>query len=284
MAKAKPQLAAAPRWRSALKDEGKVLAIERFAEVKREATGVQFVASTDTPDRYGDTVSQDGWDLAAYEKNPVLLWAHDYSCEPVGKVGKLQVIGNALVASAIEFTPEEVNPFGARIGRMVEAGFLNTVSVGFLPTKWEDRRAEEGQWLGTNFTSQELLEISVTPVPANAEALAVRGFVDSVRDWASASEDDSPSVRAWKAEATGLVERARSVQAKAEDDSDGDAMLEMLDTLKQILEVQKRIVAALEKEDETDPSDDDGAELAKAVAKEDTRKVRTAFGALFTRR
>src|SRR6185312_16759538 len=40
-------------------------------DVKRT---ILFVASTAAKDRYGDTIEQNGWDMAAYLRNPVILF------------------------------------------------------------------------------------------------------------------------------------------------------------------------------------------------------------------
>ena len=51
-----------------------------------KATGpVTFVLSTDDVDRHGDVVEPGGWRLAAYLRNPVLLWAHDYRHPAIGR-------------------------------------------------------------------------------------------------------------------------------------------------------------------------------------------------------
>ena len=46
---------------------------------------IKFVASTANPDRYGDVVDQKGWDLRAYNRNPVVLFNHNPSQMPIGK-------------------------------------------------------------------------------------------------------------------------------------------------------------------------------------------------------
>jgi hypothetical protein len=67
----------------------------------------------------------------------------------------------------IRFAPPEVYEFADTIFKLIDNGFINSVSVGFLPLEFEfaDDR------LGINFIRQTLLEISVVPVPANAHAL-----------------------------------------------------------------------------------------------------------------
>jgi HK97 family phage prohead protease len=113
-------------------------------------------------------LSVEGWDLAAYTKNPVMLWAHDSCSPPVGRAVAIGAAAGALRAKA-EFTPADLYPFGAMVGRMVREGFLNATSVGFRPLKY-GYNAERGDY-AMDFEKQELLEFSVVPVPANPEAL-----------------------------------------------------------------------------------------------------------------
>lgn len=131
-----------------------------------------FVASTASEDRMGDIIRQDGWDLGAYQKNPVVLFGHNHD-QPIGRAHNVKVVNGALTAD-FEFAPEHVNPFAAQVGRMVEAGFLKAVSVGFRPLAYKPMKSG-----GLEFTKSELLEISVVSVPANAEALSfAKSFAD----------------------------------------------------------------------------------------------------------
>ena len=54
-------------------------------ELRSDADSMTFVASTGEVDRHGDVVSVAGWKLDAYRKNPVFLWAHDYSRPAIGR-------------------------------------------------------------------------------------------------------------------------------------------------------------------------------------------------------
>ena len=119
-----------------------------------------FLASTNAIDRQGDSIDQKGWDLTNFKTNPVVVWAHDYSELPIGKVLSITVTDKGLEAE-FEFTPENGNPKGQQVKNLVDNGFLNAVSVGFIPKT----RA------GNIITGAELLEISVVPVPANQEAI-----------------------------------------------------------------------------------------------------------------
>jgi HK97 family phage prohead protease len=131
---------------------------------------MRFVLSTSGVDRDNDTVDQKGWKLDAYKANPVVLWAHDYSALPVARCVDIRIDGNKLVAEA-EFPPAEVYPFGAQVFALLEGKFLGATSVGYRPLKAIQNRERDG----IDYKEQELLEWSIVPVPAQPEALALRG-------------------------------------------------------------------------------------------------------------
>ena len=127
-----------------------------------------FVASTGEVDRHGDTVAPEGWRLAGYRENPVVLWAHDYRQPAIGRADAVWSDGRALLAR-LEFAPTE---FAGQVERLYRQGYQRGVSVGFRPLRFEERRDPvNGAFLGIRFLEQELLEISAVPVPANGDAL-----------------------------------------------------------------------------------------------------------------
>lgn len=120
----------------------------------------KVLASTNAVDRQGDSIDQSGWDLTNFKLNPVMPWAHDYSALPVGKATSVQVTKLGLEAE-FEFAPAEGNPMAQQVKVLYDQGYLNAVSVGFIPKTRQ----------GNIIKSAELLEISFVPVPANQEAL-----------------------------------------------------------------------------------------------------------------
>lgn len=166
-----PKLLDSGTWKATLRGEGKVCAVrkELVTEIGETAEGLSFILSTPSVDRHGDTVAQAGWRLDNYKKNPVVLFGHDQNSPPVGKAGYVAVENGKLVAKAVQFTPKDLSPFGHMIGEMYRQGFMNAVSVGFLPAKFKEN--EERGGLAMDFEEQELLEFSAVPVPANPEAL-----------------------------------------------------------------------------------------------------------------
>lgn len=138
--------------------------------IEKSEKGYRVVASTAAVDRQGDVIDQGGWELGNFLKNPVMLWAHNYSALPVAKVLNLAINTLGLVAE-YEFAPAEGNPMAQQIKALVDGGFINAVSVGFIPKERS----------GNTITKSELLEISFVPVPANQEALvlAAKALTDS---------------------------------------------------------------------------------------------------------
>jgi uncharacterized protein len=160
------------------------------AEVKAEADNSRvlgFTISTAAVDRQYDSIAVDGWDFAAYRKNPVVLWAHDYTILPVAR-SLNEFVEGASVRARAEFTPAGMAKFNDVVFDMYKAGFLSAVSVGFLPSQWNWSESKERP-LGIDFQKQELLEFSCVPVPANPEALiearAAGVDIAPIKQWAA---------------------------------------------------------------------------------------------------
>jgi hypothetical protein len=66
----------------------------------------------------------------------------------------------------MEFAPAGVDAHIDAVRRLWELGFLNAASVGFTPKAG----TPTGKG-GTRYTEWELLEFSIVPIPANADAL-----------------------------------------------------------------------------------------------------------------
>ena len=142
-----------------------------------------FVISTDEVDRHGDIVSADGWRLEAYRRNPVVLWAHDYRLPVVGRAveiwtdTKASTDGPAGMAgrllARVRFADTS---FAQQVAGLYRGGYQRGVSVGFRPLRYEERRdSRTGAFLGVRYLEQELLEVSLVPVPSNREALSRSG-------------------------------------------------------------------------------------------------------------
>lgn len=156
-----------------------------------------ITGSTEAADRDGDIVTIEGWDLRSFNKNPVVLWAHDYSKPPVGIAKSVYVDPRTKTLCFRVYFPsvEELSSPGQppsdhalfvdTVYNMYKLGLLNATSVGFIGKKMEPRTDEEASRKpvyarGVKFLAQELVELSCVPVPANPEALvqarSMKGF------------------------------------------------------------------------------------------------------------
>ena len=97
---------------------------------------ITFVASDETEDRLGDVLRSDGWDLEAYQRNPVFLWAHDYTRTPVGKGVWTGVEGSRLLTTVV-FAP---TAFAREVETLYRQRFLRAVSVGFRAKEFSFRK------------------------------------------------------------------------------------------------------------------------------------------------
>jgi HK97 family phage prohead protease len=139
---------------------------------------IRFVGSDESVDRDGDTIAVEGWDLAAYTKNPVVLYGHDQRDLPIGRSvvtidrRAKQLLFDVKFPTIAELSSDPDHPSEHAlkvdaIYNLAKAGILNTVSVGFRGIDYETTST------GYAFKKQELMEVSLVPVPANPNAIAI---------------------------------------------------------------------------------------------------------------
>jgi HK97 family phage prohead protease len=173
-----------------LSDCGEVL-IDKVSSLGRAKTigveadrTIEFVISTSAIDRDGDTIAVDGWELSNFKAGGAVLFGHDASDLPIAKPTATFVEGGKLIGRAQFASAEDGNGYADQVYRMIKGGFLRATSVGFLPWTWSFSEDRQG---GIDFLTQELLEWSVVPVPANPEALlqaSKKGLdITPVRQW-----------------------------------------------------------------------------------------------------
>ena len=136
-----------------------------------DVQGMSFVLSDASVDRMGDIITVEGWQLTAFKKNPIALFGHNGTF-PIGKWHNVRTEAGALRGN-LQLAPEGTSPRIDELRRLVDAGILKAVSVGFRDLESEPRKDADGNWLGFTFKKQELVECSLVSVPANTNALAV---------------------------------------------------------------------------------------------------------------
>jgi HK97 family phage prohead protease len=131
--------------------------------INDETKTIRFKISDDQTDRMGEIVDQASWNFKNYMNNPIVLWGHN-PAEPENVLGQtlaLDTVGGETFAE-MQFD-DGINPRAALVWKQLLKGTLRTVSVGFIS------HDSEGNVLKDN----ELLEVSVVPIPANPRAIAL---------------------------------------------------------------------------------------------------------------
>jgi HK97 family phage prohead protease len=142
---------------------------EPALESDAEAPQLEFIASDETLDRYHEILVAGGWKLEQYRRNPVFQNAHQYGdvIFTLGKAVTTEVRGDKLF-QRVEFATR-VNPLAKIAYGLYRGKFLNAVSVGFIPLRWENGSADTH--FRRKYLEQELLEVSAVGIPANPNAL-----------------------------------------------------------------------------------------------------------------
>lgn len=127
----------------------------------------RFIVATDEPDGNGNQADIEGWDLTRYNQNPVVFFNHHWHQPPIGRTESIDIQDHRLVAT-IQLSP---TPFAQQVALLIADNFIRGASVGWKPLTWEWRRDPTGIPLGIHSSQQELLEISIVGLPANADTL-----------------------------------------------------------------------------------------------------------------
>jgi hypothetical protein len=141
---------------------------------------VTFVASDGSRDSAHTVLNQKGWDLKRFNANPIIGYNHEiygaWDTKDVDFVigkGRAYVEDDVLLVD-ITFEPKEINELAEKVYQKILFGSLNSVSVGFLPLgkgHWGEGEEAPNEARETYYyEGQELLEISVVNIPANANA------------------------------------------------------------------------------------------------------------------
>lgn len=140
-------------------------------KVDEENRRVQVVVSTGDLARDDAIIDQRGWVFANYDRNPVVLWAHDDRSLPIAKsVPSERVQTDNELIETHEFAD---HPFAEQVWNQVRGGFVSATSVRWLPGKTTMKQMN-GRSVLVFTEGHELLESSYVPIPADPGCLVMR--------------------------------------------------------------------------------------------------------------
>lgn len=254
--------------------------------------------SDETVDRDGDIIRVSGWELDNYRRNPVFLWAHNYSVPPVGSA--LAVTQSDGEHPSLDFTilfpKAEEYEFGATVHRLYSSGFMRASSVGFIPktiVRVDDEDERQALGLGRYgylITRQELLELSAVPVPANPSALmnGIKSGVITRQDVGALKV--MTDLALWRADkcttvqefADGAEELRKALERLSDDLSGGDQEIDRV--LSRLERIESRVVELSERLTRNAGGvSGDGGNEARAEALDDAHgQLREVYDGLFS--
>jgi HK97 family phage prohead protease len=145
------------------------LFVTKASSVDEEAKTVRFKISDNSEDRYGEVVDQKSWDFKNYLNNPIFIWGHnpDIPENVLGQTLDLEVSDDGKETYATVKFDTDINSRALTAFLQVVRGTLRCVSVGFINHSYEVE--EDVPILRDN----ELVEISLVPIPANPRAVSL---------------------------------------------------------------------------------------------------------------
>jgi hypothetical protein len=141
-------------------------------EAGTDDAGLERFRLTDSGvDREGDVIVSAGVDTAQWQAYGSLLWGHDPSKPEYVLGAPVDVIkGDTFIDATFRFATEDENPLGAMVHRMIKAGLVRGSSVGLIIREYAEA-TDRGGFFPLNILSSELIEDSITPIPANPRAV-----------------------------------------------------------------------------------------------------------------
>lgn len=155
--------------------ENKNYEIKEYKEVDDEV--ISILASDETVDRDNDIILASGWDTKNWLNTGALLYGHNYDSLPVGTAHGAEVVGDKLYVYS-KLAKKGTSEWHDAIRSLIAQKILKGVSVGFKATDFEPN-----SYGGRTFKKQELLELSLTPIPSNPNAkLLVKDYSKEIQD------------------------------------------------------------------------------------------------------
>lgn len=147
------------------------------ADTRDRAPGnpIRFTIASGGEKRDGLDLDMSRFQLGNFNRNPVLLWMHGRESRGSLPLGRWQNLARSEDSISGEAVFDQEDAFAVEVESKYRRGFLNAVSVSWLP-----QRVEDG-W------RYDMLEASAVGVPADPDALVVgRDFVSAVLEFEEA--------------------------------------------------------------------------------------------------
>lgn len=129
----------------------------------------RFTVTKDIVDRDSERVIPSGANLDSFKKNPIMFYNHMRWDGGIGTWDNIEVTDTEI---AMDGYISDSTDYAKGLLGLVQDGVIRTASMGFRPKKWSDDSKDklDGQ-LGVTILEYEVIEVSITDVPANPDAV-----------------------------------------------------------------------------------------------------------------
>lgn len=162
----------------------------------------RFVVTKDIVDRDSERVIPSGANLDSFKMNPIMFYNHMRWEGGIGTWDNIEVTDTEILMDG--YISDSTENSKEKLG-LVKDGVIRTASMGFRPKKWSDDTKDklEGQ-LGVTILEYEVIEVSITDVPANPEA--VMKSMDK-KDYKVYND-----FKAWKEDQSGVIVKSYQIE------------------------------------------------------------------------
>jgi len=148
--------------------------IDHEARATEPGTPLRFIIASAGTKRDGLDLDMSRFGLGNFSRNPVMLWMHGREARGSLPIGRWQNLtrDNQTISGDAVF--DQADDFARDVERKYRDGYLNAVSVSWLPEETRD---------GKGYV-YDMLEASAVSVPADPDAVQVgREFMSTIEDY-----------------------------------------------------------------------------------------------------
>lgn len=206
---------------------------------------IEFVASKEMVDYDNDVVKIDGLDIKKIKKNKSFLWSHQSNMPPIGKIISLKKDGKQLIGKA-QLTSEEEYPFGFTIYKLIKNGYINNISISFLPDynsiEYKEKDGKQIRYINKS----TLLEVSAVNIGANpGTSIATKSYTDAASKALEAGDISDSELKQ-------LIDILSDKEDKKDENKEEKTVEELEEEIKQLKDYISMLEDELEKTVEID--------------------------------
>jgi len=176
------------------KIESNVILKAKAKENKDKERTITYIATKESVDSMGRLFKISGMDLSPLKKFKSVFWNHTTYDLPIGKATSVRKRNGDEVVIDVQFATAEENSFADSIYRLVRGNYINGGSVGISAdmkdVEYPDKPVKVGgKEVRMIVYKSKLKEFSITPTPANENAVPLNASLDKAMEDGVINED-----------------------------------------------------------------------------------------------